>query len=164
MGSKQHAFPKYYKRKKRGLFCSPTCGCQQRLDAWVLNPRVNMYLGTRKAKRAALHVPINYPESPPQQSALKMWPFAAVWLSVGDVSNILSKQQLFITYFYLFTYGWILGSQHQWWDTDFSQQIPQPWGILDSLHFSNNTPNTNPSFSISWSIWAQHTATTLYLL
>lgn len=152
------------RESKEACSAALCAGAQQRLGAGAAIAKVNACPGTWKAEKAGLWVPIDCPQSPPQQSTLGTWPSAAVWLAVGNVPNILRKQQLFIVYFYLFTYGWILGSQHLWCDINFSQQIPQPCVIFASLHFSNNIPYTNLSFAVSQSTWAQHTATTLYLL
>lgn len=56
--------------------------------------KVSACPGAQKTKRSGLQVPVDHLESPPWQSTLGMGPLAAVWISVGDVPNILSRQQL----------------------------------------------------------------------
>lgn len=70
------------------------------------NIKVSACPGAQETERSGLQVPVDCLESPPCQSTLGMEPLAAVWPSIGNVPNILSRQQLSsLTFIYSLTAG-----------------------------------------------------------
>lgn len=88
------------RESKEDYSTAPCMGTQQRPGARVATAKVNVCLGSQKAERAGLRVPVDCPESPPQQSTLGMWPSAAVWsvLAMCLISSASSCSLLIFIY------------------------------------------------------------------